>query len=785
MPAWRRGSTSSRALLLAVLLMPGLGRSEDLYLEVFVNEEPRNIITRFTRQDDGSLSADAQDLRRSGILPGLAQSGEVRLDGIPHLGWRLIESEQTIRLFVPDAVLAPHELVAGQNAGGDEAPDTASEAAALQIDRATGLVLNYALGASYWSSATSEDGSDLSGQLDARFFTPFGTLSHGVAATSQQAGGQALRRLDTSWRSSFPSHSVQLQLGDIATRGPAWTRPVRLGGMMIERNYGLRPDLVTIPLAGLEGRADLPSTVEVYSGSVLAYAADVPAGPFSIRDLPLATGSGVARVVLRDIMGKETQADLPFLVTDELLRPGVADFALAAGHPRLGAGTQSDGYADQLFGTATLRYGVLNSVTVSAHAEGGANLAMGGIGSALRLGQVGTASISFAHSQSGGDRGNLVDLAASFHIGSLRASGRLMQVKGIFSDIASLSTDTAGSAPRESGFPREIAQLSLALPLVDATGSGANLFLSNIERADGSSERSIGASYSQMIGRDSSLILTATAVGGAREDRLAAVSLHVPLGLRHSAGASSERNRQGWRHHVRAEGRSEAGGRGWNWRMQADRGERDTIRAGATVTTRLGMAELAGRLGPDDATLGARLEGALVAAGGSVFASRRIDDAFAVVDAGAPGVVVRAENRPVGRTGRSGKILVPDLRAWEDNKISIDPLSLPPEAIMAATETTARPAYRSGAVVDFGVEIGSDNMLVVLVDRDGRPLEVGGRVVYVDRGDEVLVGFDGEVFLTGLSSLTALEVSYPDGRRCRAKIAFNATMTDLREVPCF
>lgn len=64
-----------------------------------------------------------------------------------------------------------------------------------------------------------------------------------------------------------------------------------MGGAMVERNFGLQPDLVTIPLAGFEGSAALPSTVEVFSDSIRAYSADVPAGPFSIRDLPL-TGGG-------------------------------------------------------------------------------------------------------------------------------------------------------------------------------------------------------------------------------------------------------------------------------------------------------------------------------------------------------------------------------------------------------------------------------------------------------------------------------------------------------------
>src|SRR6185503_7158526 len=43
----------------------------------------------------------------------------------------------------------------------------------------------------------------------------------------------------------------------------------------------------------------------------------------------------------------------------------------------------------------------------------------------------------------------------------------------------------------------------------------------------------------------------------------------------------------------------------------------------------------------------ASLDGAIVVAGGGVFLSNRIDDAFAVVDVGVPNVDVFSENRPV------------------------------------------------------------------------------------------------------------------------------------------
>ena len=182
-----------------------------------------------------------------------------------------------------------------------------------------------------------------------------------------------------------------------------------------------------------------------------------------------------------------------------------------------------------------------------------------------------------------------------------------------------------------------------------------------------------------------------------------------------------------------------------------------------------------------------RVDGAIVASGGGVFLSRPVQDAFAVVDAGAPGVEVSAENRTVGRTGRSGRILVPDLRAYEGNAISIDPLGLPLDAAADATQRVVRPAHRSGATVTFGVQTSTREALIGLVDGQGQPLEVGGRVVLNDDGGDNLVGFDGETFLSGMQEINVIAVSYPDGRRCRAEVAYvdePGVLTHLQKVPC-
>ncbi|WP_185958560.1 fimbria/pilus outer membrane usher protein [Paracoccus laeviglucosivorans] len=759
----------------------------DLYLEVFVNGRPMNLITRFTDLGDGVLSADAQELRNSGVLPdGAATSGEVRLDQIPGLGWRLIEPEQTIRFIVPDELLAPHML---DGAGGaDGMLDEDGQPVAPQVDHGYGLVLNYGLSFEGYRASGGEIERTNSGSFDARIFMPLGALTHGFLVYQDQGRDYRYRRLDTYWRSAFPGRRMQVQLGDIATRGPGWSRPVRLGGVMVERNFGLRPDLVTLPLPGFEGSAALPSSVEVYSNSIRTYAGEVPEGPFAINDLPFSTGSGVARVVVRDVTGRETVMNLPFLVSDELLRPGTVDFALSAGRPRLGIGSDSDRYAPDVYGVGTLRVGVTNRLTLMAHAEGGKDLTMGGLGATFGVGHWGTASLSFAQSRSDrhGD-GRLVDASTQLSLGRTQFSARVTQSSGRFADVASVTADAELVEDELDEFPKHIAQMSFSMPLGPGWGNSASVFWSDASYRGAPDETSFGAAYSQQIWGDSSLTVTAMSLRGEYSDTVVGAQVYVPLGRRRDVSVLAERRDGRLRQYVSASGRSEDRIPGWEWRVQADHGEGANLQGSIARDGTLGRVEVGARLSDKSSSAGLRLDGSVVAAGGGVFLSRRIDDAFAVVDAGAPGVEVMAENRPIGKTGRSGKMLVPDLRAYDANTIAIDPMNLPLDAAVGTTEEIVRPAHHAGAKVDFGVEGSAQEGVIELLNPDGTPLEVGGRVLVNGVDENTLVGFDGEVFALGLQPRNQVAVSYPDGRACTANFDYAdepGTITEIRGVIC-
>lgn len=156
--------------------------------------------------------------------------------------------------------------------------------------------------------------------------------------------------------------------------------------------------------------------------------------------------------------------------------------------------------------------------------------------------------------------------------------------------------------------------------------------------------------------------------------------------------------------------------------------------------------------------------GALVLMEGHVFASRNINDAFAVVSTdGIAGVPVKLENRVIGHTDADGMLLVTPLNAWQRNKLSIDPMDLPANVRISDVEQLATPRDRSGTSVRFGIS-PLRSALVVLHGEDGKPLPLGSRVRLEDQdGPGTVVGYGGEAYLDTLGDRNRLRVATPAG----------------------
>ena len=177
-------------------------------------------------------------------------------------------------------------------------------------------------------------------------------------------------------------------------------------------------------------------------------------------------------------------------------------------------------------------------------------------------------------------------------------------------------------------------------------------------------------------------------------------------------------------------------------------------------------------------TVQAEMVGALALVDHGLFASNRIDDSFAIVDTGTPGIRVRQENRDVGRTDSHGRLLVPDLRSFELNQLSIEPLDAPVDAAVTVTRKGVRPQDRSGVVVKFPVKV-DHGALLRLVDGGGKPLPLGSSATLKSTGAAVPIGYDGEAYLVDLGSRNQVLVDLPDGGRCVVSFGFKPVANQI------
>jgi outer membrane usher protein len=181
----------------------------------------------------------------------------------------------------------------------------------------------------------------------------------------------------------------------------------------------------------------------------------------------------------------------------------------------------------------------------------------------------------------------------------------------------------------------------------------------------------------------------------------------------------------------------------------------------------------------------AEMEGAVATMGSGVFFANRIDDAFAVVETGTPGVEIYHENRPAGVTDSSGRALIPGLRSFQRNKIAIDTTKLPVDADISTTEGYVTPADRSGVRLNFAVRTDVKPAIVVFKGADGNPLPAGARG-QIEDGESFTVGYDGRAYIKNLGAENKVTIALVD-RQCQASFGYEAHPNEqvvISDVTC-
>jgi outer membrane usher protein len=751
--------------------------TQNLQLEVFLNERPTNLVAAFLMLPDKRIGASKKELQEIGLKPpeGGAPEDLVVLDELLGLSYRYDASNQ--QLFIS----------AGDELRGTMSFDLLPKATQpVPIRSAYGGVVNYNLFASAGSlKRPFYNGASIS--LDARGFSPYGVLSQSAILRGTSDYDADAIRLDTTFTHADHESLTTYRAGDTISGGLAWTRPIRIGGAQMQRNFGLRPDLVTMPLPFFAGTAAVPSTVELYLNNLRTFSQEVPQGPYSLTNIPVISGAGTANIVIRDSAGHEVQKTMPFYTSAQLLRPGLTDFSVESGFARTGYGTSFDTYVDKPVVLATARRGIVDWLTLEAHGEAGLGLANGGAGVTAALGSFGLASLAVSASHRDAHTGAQLFGSYETNVFGININAAAHRTFGAYEDLASVTSLTPSAekarsllagllyiAPYElrptltgAGQPKALYRVSAGFP-IPFDGSTVSASYIHLENELGRSDI-VSGSWSRTFDRMGTFGVTAFADLADKRVRGLFFSWSVPFGETGSASAGLSTGESTVRSVDAMKPLEQAPG-SYGWRVSG----RDGAFAGgaAAGSYRSSYGKVEGAVAHHGTDSGATLEvdGAVATIGGGVFLANRVDDAFAVVETGVPGLDVFHENRPVGRTDSSGRAFIPGLRAHDKNKIAIDPRNAPLTAEINSVQDIVVPALRSGVRVDITVRTDTMSAIVVLSRPDGRPVPAGSRGEVLG-GDSFVVGYDGRTFIKNLKAENQAAIEFEDGR-CQATFSY-------------
>ncbi|QYD67173.1 fimbria/pilus outer membrane usher protein [Paraburkholderia edwinii] len=739
---------------------------------------------------DGALAARRGELRDLGFrvpeaapsTPGASSDGLVALSSLSGMSWRLDEASQTLYVTSDDEQLLPTLLgVSGQNAS------------ALPVESSTGATLNYDV-----STSTVRGQSSANGELDLRVFSPRGIASSGLLAYAG-SGSASPVRLDSTYTYSDADTLRRYRVGDFVTGSLNWTRAVRLGGVQIETDFAMRPDLITFPLPSLAGSAAVPSTVDVLVNGNRTISQQVGMGPFAISQLPVVTGAGTISMTLTNALGQQVTETLPFYASATLLEPGLQNFSIQAGAVRRNWGTVSNDYGS-FAATATYRRGLSSTVTVEASAEGAAQLFMGGAGIVASIGNFAVFNAAAAVSTSAAGTGS------QFSIGIQRQD----RVFGFGASVTVASTNFVDvAALNGSPTPRleliastgaslgRLGSVGLAYAGIDlnATPGPVRVYVpaGTVLNGDSTSQGGVvsfqparrshilSASYTAPI-RDVSLYLTGYHDFTASNSSGVMIGLTIPLGKRSSVSASAGSGSGSSYAQVQAQQSPVTIG-DWGYQVYGSRAT-DADHEFAQVRYKSPWTMLSAGVDrtAQDTLLRLETQGAISVVGGGVFASNTINDSFGIVDTGGVGRVrVLDENLDAGRTDSSGRLLVPDLRSYAVNHLAIDPADLPPDVSLDSATRNVRPQDRSAVVVKFAVR-ASRGALVRLVDEAGAPVAPGSVVTLRATRSKAPVGYDGDTYIEGLDAHNEVGVEQPGGQRCTATFDYQPAPGDIPTI---
>jgi outer membrane usher protein len=610
----------------------------------------------------------------------------------------------------------------------------------------------------------------VNGLFEVGLFNDWGVGTSTFLGQSLNRTDRALVRLDTAWTHDDPDHVATLKLGDNITDGGMTGLATRFGGIQYGTNFSTQPYTVTFPLPTLKGEAALPSTVQLYVNGILKSTQQVPPGPFTVPAVPVVTGAGQATMVVQDMLGRQQVISAPFYATSNLLKAGLNDYSFSVGALRDNYGLASNDYGP-FAASGMFRHGFSSDFTGELRGEVTPRLQDASLGGTYATPAIGAVNLAMAGSHGNLGNGVLGLLGLQQQWQNFNAGANVRLASPRFTELG------------YDGLPAPRKQIAANVGAFLGHSNSVSLAYLDQDSPLFGHARLLTASYSVGMFSNGFLALNAFRTLGSNGNNGATVTFTVPFGRRSSVSVGLQR--QNHVDHAFAQVQENLpAGTGSGYRVSTEVGPNAVNQAEYDYQSTAGTYRVGAMNSVGQSSYQGEASGALAFIGGSVAATRQIASSFGLVQVpGIPGVTVYADNQPVAVTDKNGTALLPMLRPYQNNPISLDPETLPLAAQVDTLNATAVPRYRSGVLVKFPITSSRGATFTINLP-DGQPLPAGATVRIVGQQQDFPVGLNGEVYLTGLAANNVIEARW-DHQSCSLDVKLRQTQDPLPDLGTF
>ncbi|AWF34083.1 fimbrial biogenesis outer membrane usher protein [Klebsiella oxytoca] len=624
----------------------------------------------------------------------------------------------------------------------------------------TAGMLNYSL----FSTKSDYSGSDSSSNrysqasLEAGFNTMDWSLRSRYIVTDDD-GNRNAESIYTYAEHVFVPQRLTMQVGEINAMSGVLSG-VPITGVQLMPTSGLQKDSSGVSVSGIARTSQ--ARVEVRQNGRLIFNILVPAGPFTLDDVPMVRNNVDLDVTVVESDGSTNHYIVPAssVKSRNLSRPN--GLTVSVGQVR---SIDSD-YSDPLVFNVSDGWQIFPWMNLLASGVVAEDYLAAGARTEFMVTDGWSVSTSMAASKAqfgGSDNGIKNELQSDYSFTeNVGLSASVAHYSGDYRELADAMDDDYQVDDNSYS-----ANIRWSTPLAGAFSAGLSY---NQAAGDGEDSRYLLLSWGKTFKYASITVNWQSAVGNSDDDQnddLLYINLSIPLGG--SQSLSSYLRKQG---DSTSYGLANSGSLGneTNYYISADRDQESKENSfNGNINTNLHYTQLSlggGTSGDNQRNYNATLSGGIAMhKEGVTFSPYSIKDTFAIAKLTEPkaGVEITTPQGAVW-TDRWGQAVIPGLTEWRNSRIEVDANKLPQSMTLANGIKYIAGAHGSVSEVSFKV-LNSRRVMLRIKQADGKPLTKGLSVVDDKDNYVVTVVDDGHVFLNDADQVAGLYAINDDNQR--------------------